>query len=48
MVLAAAGGIDHDKLVNLAKQYFGTSTVKDEAAVAPLGCHYTGSEVSWA
>uniref|UniRef100_H2ZL92 Mitochondrial-processing peptidase subunit beta n=1 Tax=Ciona savignyi TaxID=51511 RepID=H2ZL92_CIOSA len=28
MVLAAAGGVEHDKLVNLAKEFFGTTNIK--------------------
>ena len=46
MVLAAAGGVDHDKLVDLAKQYFGTSVDEEVRNVTPLPCRYTGSDVS--
>lgn len=48
MVLAAAGGVDHDKLVDLAKQFFGTSVAQDQSTVETVfsPCVYTGSDVS--
>ena len=47
MVLAAAGGVDHDKLVDLAKEFFGTEEAADQQATAPTyqPCTFTGSEV---
>ena len=45
MVLAAAGGVNHDKLVDLAQQHFGTSVVETKHII-PDPCRYTGSEVS--
>ena len=46
MVLAAAGGVNHDKLVDIAKEHFGTTTVESKEWVSPEPCQYTGSEVS--
>lgn len=37
MVLAAAGGVDHQKLVDLGKQYFGDLGGVDENFVAESG-----------
>lgn len=37
MVLAAAGGVDHQKLVDLGKQYFGDLDGVDENFVAESG-----------
>jgi len=47
MVLAAAGGVDHDKLVDLAKEFFGTEEAADQQATAPTyqPCTFTGSEI---
>jgi len=47
MVLAAAGGVDHDKLVDLAKEFFGTEEAADQGASAPTyqPCTFTGSEI---
>jgi len=45
MVLAAAGGIDHDQLVDLAQKHFSglRSTYTDDERLAP--CRFTGSEI---
>jgi len=46
MVLAGAGGVNHEELCNLANQHFGkiTTTYDDEIPIdAP--CRYTGSDV---
>jgi len=46
MVLAAAGGVNHDELVKLAEQHFGalkSETNVDAQALKP--CRYTGSEI---
>jgi len=45
MVLAAAGGVNHDKLVDIAKEHFGSTTSESKEWVAPASCQYTGSEV---
>jgi len=49
MVLAAAGGVDHDKLVNLAKEFFSTEEAAAPREEIPLvghqPCHFTGSEI---
>merc|ERR1712136_455122 len=47
MVLAAAGGVDHDKLVDLAREFFGTEEAADQQATAPTyqPCTFTGSEI---
>lgn len=46
MVVAGAGGIDHDELCKLTEQHFGKIS-KDYEAEIPLDlpCRYTGSEV---
>ena len=46
MVLAAAGGVNHDKLVGLAKEHFGATTMESKEWEAPESCRFTGSEVS--
>jgi processing peptidase subunit beta len=46
IVLAAAGGVNHDELVKLAEQHFGalkSETNVDAQALKP--CRYTGSEI---
>jgi len=45
IVLAAAGGVDHESLVQLAEQNFNSlpTTVSEEGKLVP--CRYTGSEV---
>ncbi|KAM7432117.1 hypothetical protein ABFA07_017390 [Porites harrisoni] len=45
MVLAAAGGVDHDALVKLAEQHFSglRSTYESQDKLTP--CRYTGSEI---
>ena len=44
MILAAAGGIDHEDLVKLAEKYFSTLPGGSSLpTIAP--CRYTGSEV---
>ena len=47
MVLSAAGGVDHDKLVDLAKEFFGTSVAQDQSPTAAAfpPCTFTGSDV---
>nr|XP_056709838.1 cytochrome b-c1 complex subunit 1, mitochondrial [Euleptes europaea] len=47
MVLAAAGGISHKELVNLANQHFGKVPYqyKDDAVPILPRCRFTGSEV---
>nr|CAB3264970.1 mitochondrial-processing peptidase subunit beta-like [Phallusia mammillata] len=47
MVLAAAGGVDHDKLVDLAKQFFGTTVSQDQSHVTAgfAPCTFTGSDI---
>ncbi|KAL6457864.1 hypothetical protein MHYP_G00330940 [Metynnis hypsauchen] len=47
MVLAAAGGVNHDELVGLAKQHFsGLSFEYQDDAVPVLSpCRFTGSEI---
>lgn len=44
MVLAGAGGVDHDQLVKLAGQHFSGSPVS-EVLVPDTSCRYTGSEI---
>jgi len=47
MVLAAAGGVDHDKLVDFATKFYGTETTpKSLSLPKPFPCRYTGSDVS--
>lgn len=48
MVLAGAGGVDHEKLVQLGKKYFsGVSETYDKVAIPdlPTKCRFTGSEI---
>ncbi|XP_064483483.1 mitochondrial-processing peptidase subunit beta-like [Ornithodoros turicata] len=47
MVLAAAGGVDHDQLVKLAQQHLGGIRTDYDSQVPPLTlpCRFTGSEV---
>jgi len=49
MVLAAAGGVDHDALVKLAEEHFGSlasdSDASSENVAALQPCRYTGSEI---
>ena len=46
MVLAAAGGVEHDDLVQLAEKHF--SGLPQGSGILPdmTPCRYTGSEVS--
>uniref|UniRef100_A0A7N6A6Z7 Mitochondrial-processing peptidase subunit beta n=1 Tax=Anabas testudineus TaxID=64144 RepID=A0A7N6A6Z7_ANATE len=46
IVLAAAGGVAHDELINLAKYHFGKlpGRYQGEAPALPP-CHFTGSEI---
>jgi processing peptidase subunit beta len=47
MVLAAAGGVQHESLVKLAEQYFGDLSMNYDAEIPILPpCRFTGSEVS--
>ena len=45
MVLAAAGGVNHDELIKLAEENFSglKTTYSDEEKLKP--CRFTGSEV---
>lgn len=48
MVLAAAGGVDHDRLVNLAKEFFSSDVDVAKERVPWMGhqpCTFTGSEI---
>lgn len=46
MVLAAAGGVNHDELVKLAEQHFGSLKADSDKEVQVLKpCRYTGSEI---
>ncbi|XP_039286703.1 mitochondrial-processing peptidase subunit beta [Nilaparvata lugens] len=45
IVLAGAGGVNHNDLVKLAEQHFGKSQPKYGVPAEPAGCRYTGSEV---
>lgn len=47
MVLAAAGGVDHDKLVDLAKQFYSTDVTQKTMSRQALSmpCRYTGSDL---
>jgi len=48
MVLAAAGGVDHDKLVDLAKEFFCTDVACEQTQTPFYGyqpCTFTGSEI---
>lgn len=48
MVLAAAGGVDHDSLVNLASQLFSTQPTDESNFPVDFAppCRFTGSDVS--
>ncbi|KAK2148358.1 hypothetical protein LSH36_501g05002 [Paralvinella palmiformis] len=48
MVLAAAGGVNHEELVTLAEKHFGnlSNTFEGEVPVAPP-CRFTGSELRY-
>ncbi|XP_009326652.1 PREDICTED: mitochondrial-processing peptidase subunit beta [Pygoscelis adeliae] len=46
MVLAAAGGVSHDELLDLAKCHFGNLPSAPEGGLPPLPpCTFTGSEI---
>lgn len=48
MVLAAAGGVDHDRLVGLAKEFFQTDVDEKQDDMPWVGhqpCTFTGSEI---
>uniref|UniRef100_A0A673AFC2 Mitochondrial-processing peptidase subunit beta n=1 Tax=Sphaeramia orbicularis TaxID=375764 RepID=A0A673AFC2_9TELE len=47
MVLAAAGGVNHDELVNLAKTHLGGVSFEYEGDAVPIlsPCRFTGSEI---
>lgn len=47
MVLAAAGGVDHKELVDLAKQHFGNVPYEYKEDAIPIlpHCRFTGSEI---
>lgn len=46
MVLAAAGGVNHDELVKLAEKHFGSLKSDTNVEVQQLKpCRYTGSEI---
>jgi processing peptidase subunit beta len=48
MVVAGAGGVPHDELVKLTKQYFGKISHKytqSEIPELPAPCRFTGSEL---
>ncbi|XP_051890000.1 mitochondrial-processing peptidase subunit beta [Pristis pectinata] len=46
IVLAAAGGVEHDELVDLAKHHFGNLTTYDGNIIPDLPpCNFTGSEI---
>lgn len=46
MVLAAAGGVNHDELVKLAEQHFGGLSSDNNTEVQSLQpCRFTGSEI---
>ncbi|XP_015929632.2 mitochondrial-processing peptidase subunit beta [Parasteatoda tepidariorum] len=45
MVLAGAGGVDHEELVQLAEHYFGTSCGQSDFSGILDPCKFTGSEV---
>ncbi|XP_064300465.1 mitochondrial-processing peptidase subunit beta isoform X2 [Phalacrocorax carbo] len=46
MVLAAAGGVSHDELLDLAKCHFGNLPSAPEGGLPPLPpCSFTGSEI---
>lgn len=43
MVLAAAGGVDHDALVNLAKQHFSAQPKYEIDIPDVTSCRFTGN-----
>lgn len=46
MVLAGAGGVDHDSLVQAAKSHFGCATTTSASCDATLTrCRFTGSDL---
>jgi processing peptidase subunit beta len=47
MVLAAAGGVNHDELVKYAEQHFGSLKTNETTTTTPIiqPCRYTGSEI---
>lgn len=46
MVLAAAGGVNHDELVKLAEKHFGSLKSDTNVEAEQLKpCRYTGSEI---
>lgn len=46
MVLAAAGGVDHKELVQLAEKYFADASLNSDRQIsAPERCRFTGSEI---
>ena len=45
MVIAAAGGVDHDELVDLANQHFGGLSAELNVNEDAKYCRYTGSEL---
>jgi mitochondrial-processing peptidase subunit beta len=46
MVLAAAGGVNHDELVKLAQQHFGSLKAETNTTTPIIQpCRYTGSEI---
>ncbi|XP_044534582.1 mitochondrial-processing peptidase subunit beta [Gracilinanus agilis] len=46
IVLAAAGGVSHDELLDLAKFHFGNSLSRCEGEIPALpACRFTGSEI---
>ncbi|XP_028681221.1 cytochrome b-c1 complex subunit 1, mitochondrial [Erpetoichthys calabaricus] len=47
MVLAAAGGVNHGELVNLAKQHFGSVSFEYDGDAVPVlsPCRFTGSQI---
>lgn len=46
IVLSAAGGVDHNTVVNIAKKYFGNLSAGYEGEIPVLSpCRFTGSEI---
>jgi processing peptidase subunit beta len=46
MVLAAAGGVNHEELVSLGNKYFGSMSLTYEREIPTLSpCRFTGSEI---
>lgn len=46
IVLAAAGGVEHDDLVQLAEKHFSGLPQRSDILPDMTPCRYTGSEVS--